>query len=429
MKSNVKSDRRTIVLNRGFTSPHETTVSLSAARKLCKMAEDEQGAVSLSAVDTDLAVALRSADQQAFAALFDHYGDRIFNYCVSMCGDQALAADATGDTFLLAFARIRELREPDKFRPWVYAIARSECLRQVRENKRSVQRESAAQVSDFNALAPADSESTTARMLIDDAVAGMTRSDREVIDLALRQDLDTVSIAAVLRTSDSSAQTKVRRAKSQLEQTAGALLLFRDRASGCRRLDTEIGPDSAFTPLARSRISKHVGDCSQCAESRSESIAAIELVGLSMLGTPDDLRMTFMNPVVMRSDTNVVTADDRNTRPADPEFRTADEGPVAQSDDGPIYISQAPSSLAPLTLKDRAAQLNKSRPGFGRDGWPRAHKPGSRRWPLAAVIAVVLVVMAVATGLAITGTAQTPAAPRSPNPTVTASPPTSAAPR
>ena len=91
-----------------------------------------------------------------------------------------------------------------------------------------------------------DLNAADARTLIDDGVRGDELLDREVPDLAPRQDLDNASIAAVLGVSTTNAAAKVSRAKSQLEKAAGALLLFRAGSAACEQLTSEIGADQGL---------------------------------------------------------------------------------------------------------------------------------------------------------------------------------------
>ncbi len=403
--------------------------------------------------DADLAATLVTGDQQALGELYNRYSGRIFSYCVSVCGNPDQAADAMQDSFLLAYARIGQLRDPSKLRPWLYAIARNECLRQLRANKRNVDLEQAGEVADVTTDLDTDLNASDARLLIDDAFAGMNSSDREVLDLALRQDLDNSAIAAVLGVSDNNAAAKVSRAKSQLEKAVGALMLFRGRATVCDQLDTEIGPDKAFTPLARKRISRHAEDCSNCSKSRSKSVAAIALAGLPLLAAPSVVREALFNSAVPNGG-GVTTASGGdgvpdvtsqvsdpsgsgssghtgqgtpeahtdagpNTQPGsqpDGVGQTPVDSPPSQADappspgDGPVYIAQTQGKIPPLPLKDKAAQLDKARPAFDKNGWPLAGGKPKKRWPLVAAIAAVVVVMTAATGVAVTSNAEVPAA-------------------
>jgi DNA-directed RNA polymerase specialized sigma24 family protein len=70
-----------------------------------------------------------AGDREAFAAIYDRYAPRIYDFLRSLLRDPDEAADALQDTFLVAGARLHQLRDPDRLRPWLYAIARHRGLR------------------------------------------------------------------------------------------------------------------------------------------------------------------------------------------------------------------------------------------------------------------------------------------------------------
>ena len=86
--------------------------------------------------DADLAAAAATGNQAAFAGIYDRYADRLHDFCVGMVRDREAAADCVQDTFVTAATRLSSLRELDKLRPWLYAIARNEALRRIRERNR-----------------------------------------------------------------------------------------------------------------------------------------------------------------------------------------------------------------------------------------------------------------------------------------------------
>ena len=70
-----------------------------------------------------------AGDRGAFAAIYDRYADRLHDFCWSVLRDRDEAADATQDAFLVAAERLGQLRDPERLRPWLYAVARSQALR------------------------------------------------------------------------------------------------------------------------------------------------------------------------------------------------------------------------------------------------------------------------------------------------------------
>ena len=79
--------------------------------------------------DPEVVAAIVAGDPAGLAEAYDRYAMPLYSYCRSMLHEPADAADAVQDTFLVATTKLRGLRDPSKLRPWLYAVARNECLR------------------------------------------------------------------------------------------------------------------------------------------------------------------------------------------------------------------------------------------------------------------------------------------------------------
>jgi RNA polymerase sigma factor (sigma-70 family) len=78
----------------------------------------------------------RRGDADAFAALFDRHGRRIFGFCFRQTGNRALAEDLTSITFLELWRRRSALVEEGKVPAWLFGIANNV----VRQRRRSLRR-------------------------------------------------------------------------------------------------------------------------------------------------------------------------------------------------------------------------------------------------------------------------------------------------
>jgi DNA-directed RNA polymerase specialized sigma24 family protein len=78
--------------------------------------------------DRSLVSALRAKIDDAVADVYDLHAEALYGYVCGFVGPST-ASDVVHDAVWIAIERIRTLRDPDMFRPWLYAIARSECLR------------------------------------------------------------------------------------------------------------------------------------------------------------------------------------------------------------------------------------------------------------------------------------------------------------
>ena len=63
---------------------------------------------------------------------YDRYASALYGYSHWILHDSAAAAGAVKDTFVIAATTLRNLSDPARLRPWLFALARSECRRRVR---------------------------------------------------------------------------------------------------------------------------------------------------------------------------------------------------------------------------------------------------------------------------------------------------------
>src|ERR1017187_3467003 len=97
--------------------------------------------------DPEVVAAIVAGDPVGLAEAYDRYAVPLYAYCCSMLGEPADAADAVQDTFLIAAAKLRGLRDPGKLRPWLYAVARNESLRLRRAAHGTAALEEAAELA------------------------------------------------------------------------------------------------------------------------------------------------------------------------------------------------------------------------------------------------------------------------------------------
>src|SRR5215469_6696955 len=82
--------------------------------------------------DAEVVAAIMAGDPEGLAEAYDKYASPLYTYCRSMLREPADAADAVQDTFVIAASKVAGLRDHDGLRPWLYAVARNECLRRLR---------------------------------------------------------------------------------------------------------------------------------------------------------------------------------------------------------------------------------------------------------------------------------------------------------
>lgn len=71
---------------------------------------------------------LSDRTDEAFCALFEAFCVRLRRYFLLRGLDAATAEDLTQDVFVKVHQKVGELREPDRFHGWLFAIARNEMV-------------------------------------------------------------------------------------------------------------------------------------------------------------------------------------------------------------------------------------------------------------------------------------------------------------
>jgi RNA polymerase sigma-70 factor (ECF subfamily) len=77
----------------------------------------------------------RKGDLEAFNRLILAYQDRLYNHSFRMLGDEAGAADAVQETFIIAYEKLSTFRG-GSFRAWLTRIATNLCYDELRRRKR-----------------------------------------------------------------------------------------------------------------------------------------------------------------------------------------------------------------------------------------------------------------------------------------------------
>jgi len=243
--------------------------------------------------DLELVARMRARDAAALGEVYDTYADRLFSYATGLLGgDRDSAGDAVTDSLLLGYDRIEQLRDPNRLRPWLYAITRSECLRRHRAQSRLVAFDEGHDVIAEEIDPTKGVQRDEAAELVATSLASLNEPDREVLDLVLRHDLDTKAVAAVLGISDKHVGARISRARGQFEKAVVSVMFVRTKGRSCEELRTIVNSDAALVPgLLRKRVSRHVDDCRNCNRQRPAMIAAIPSLGvLPFLASPTTLR-------------------------------------------------------------------------------------------------------------------------------------------
>jgi len=232
--------------------------------------------------DSEVAAAIVAGNPAGLAEAYDRYADPLYRFCRTMLHESADAADAVHDTFVIAACRLSGLEDRERLRSWLYAVARNECRRRLRDGSRQAPLETAAGMADEAADVAAAAEKAELRALVHDALSGLGSTEREVLELQLRHGLTNSEAASILGISRNHLHVLLSRARDQLETSLGVLVLARAGCQDCQVLDSMLeGWDDRLTILLRKRVNQHVRRCVVCSERWQREMTPAMLLGVT----------------------------------------------------------------------------------------------------------------------------------------------------
>jgi RNA polymerase sigma-70 factor (ECF subfamily) len=176
-------------------------------------------------MDSGFRARIRAGDEGAFAVLFREHGKAVYNHCFRLTGDWSVAEDCASLVFLEAW-RLRGKAEPHggSLLPWLLGITTFTVHRRRRTSRRhralmdrlpapglvpDIADEIAGRLDDQERIAS-----------VAQAVARLSRTDREVLALCVWSGLDYAAAAAALGVPVGTVRSRLSRARRKLDKLA-----------------------------------------------------------------------------------------------------------------------------------------------------------------------------------------------------------------
>lgn len=167
---------------------------------------------------TDAALIARVLDGRvnAYAPLVERYQAPLYRHARGMGLDPDSAEDMVQDTFVRAYAALRECRDPAHFRAWLYRILRNCCLDHMKNL-----RQQWVPLDDVASTEPVMHAAGSAelRREVDDALARLSPLLREAFLLKHEGGYTYDEIAGITDSSPSAVKMRVQRARDELRAT------------------------------------------------------------------------------------------------------------------------------------------------------------------------------------------------------------------
>ncbi len=241
--------------------------------------------------EAELVALAREGDSRAFAELYRRYFDPVYDFVARMTRDRDEAADIAQDTFLRAMGALGGLRQGASFKSWIFTIARNATLNRLERSSRtrplSFEGEDGepvdlAVVDQDRFAGPAEAaEAAAMASLVWEAAAGLDPKQLTLLDLHLRQGLDSAEIAGVLGVTKNNGYVTLNRLKKAVEEAIGAFIMWKDGPRYCDALAAELAEarTDAMSPAVRRLVESHVARCEDCEERKRRLLSPMAVFG------------------------------------------------------------------------------------------------------------------------------------------------------
>ncbi|HKB37313.1 MAG TPA: sigma-70 family RNA polymerase sigma factor, partial [Gemmataceae bacterium] len=167
-------------------------------------------------------------DREAFGRIVERYQSLICSLAYSACGNLAASEDLAQETFLAAWRKLGELREPARLRAWLCGIVRNLA---ASERRREQRRGGAAQSLDsVRDLAGSDAYPAARAVTQEEAdllwrsLAGLSETYREPMVLFYRQGQSVAEVARSLDLTEEAVKQRLSRGRSMLREELATIV-------------------------------------------------------------------------------------------------------------------------------------------------------------------------------------------------------------
>lgn len=190
--------------------------------------------------ERQIVIAAASGDQAAFTELVRRYRDMVYGYCYHRTANFEDSRDLAQDTFVRAYTRLGQLRDPSSFGPWLRRIAANLC------NRWSAKRR---ELPTEDVEAPLPPPESTAAVFVREALASLPDNERLAVVLHYVDGLSYSDIAGFLEVSKDAVRGRLHRGREKLK---AEVLKMTEETFGANKLDESFVLEAVGTALQRS---------------------------------------------------------------------------------------------------------------------------------------------------------------------------------
>jgi RNA polymerase sigma factor (sigma-70 family) len=159
-------------------------------------------------------------DEVAFAYIVAAHRDDMARVCFVVCNDVHLAQEAAQAAWPIAWRKLSTIRDPERLRPWLLAIAANEARGLARRRGRRWMREIPVdQFSDGPMIASAGDPSDRVPAIdLANAIAHLDLEDRTIVGMRYAAGLSSAEIALAIGMSERGVRARLARLLARLRE-------------------------------------------------------------------------------------------------------------------------------------------------------------------------------------------------------------------
>jgi len=159
-----------------------------------------------------------AGDEAAFARIIRAHHDDMTRVCFLMCADIDLVDDAVQSAWLIAWRKLKGLRDPSRLRPWLVSIAANEARQVLRRRRRAP----VLEIEVMDALVPgSDPAGRIGDLDLANALARLDPDDRALLALRYVAGFDSTELARATGRSPSGTRARLSRLLDRLRKDLG----------------------------------------------------------------------------------------------------------------------------------------------------------------------------------------------------------------
>lgn len=173
--------------------------------------------------DSDLIKACAPSNEEAFAALYQRYEKRVFQYLMTIMNEATLAEETLVEVMLAIWKGLSTFQGQSKVSTWIFGIAHHkavDALRKVTSQQRGgMPLDDIVETAESNENPLEDAQQKRMATLTNQALTTLSPDHREILHMAFYEELSYPEIAELLGIPVNTVKTRVYYAKQQLKKS------------------------------------------------------------------------------------------------------------------------------------------------------------------------------------------------------------------